>query len=57
MVYSDDFGHGTLTHYRSNEVSHVTVINRRVDSSANEDLDPAQAGEGATPRLAEQTMS
>src|SRR5262245_1006199 len=38
MVYSDDFDPGTLTPDRSNEMSDVTVTNRRVDSSANEDL-------------------
>ena len=38
MVYSDDFGPGTLTPDRSNEMTDVTVTNRRVDSSANEDL-------------------
>jgi AhpD family alkylhydroperoxidase len=38
MVHSDDFGPGTLTPDRSDEMIDVTVTNRRVDSSANEDL-------------------
>ena len=37
-ICSDDFGPGTLTPDRSNEMTDVTVTNRRVDSSANEDL-------------------
>jgi hypothetical protein len=40
-------------------VSHVTVINRRVGSSANEDLDPAQAARGRHPptRRADDVMN
>jgi AhpD family alkylhydroperoxidase len=37
-VYSVDFGPRTLTPDRSNEMTDVTVTNRRADSSANEDL-------------------
>jgi hypothetical protein len=38
VVYSVDFGPGTLTPDRRNEMTDVTVTNRRADSSANEDL-------------------
>jgi AhpD family alkylhydroperoxidase len=37
-VHSVDFGPGTLTPDRSNEMTDVTVTNRRADSSGNEDL-------------------
>jgi hypothetical protein len=37
-VHSVDFGPGTLTPDRSNEMTDVTVTNRRADSSANEAL-------------------